>query len=155
MQTPEPQAAITPAAMSELLSNQQKMHESLAQGERLRASARLRAAVDEAKLHTAEVMRRHAHEVHAKGAFPVTLLSNDPYRDTRATLAEARTNSFALKLTLDAVEYTYDVDGYVQGRYTKRRLSRHFDDIAEARAFFTDACGRFFCIADFRTLVDF
>ena len=156
MQTPTPQPpTVTPVAMADLMAAQQKMHASLLETERGRARSRLKVAVTEAKLHTAQVMRRHAAETYAQGAYPLALLENDPYRDTSATLAEVRTNTFALKLTLDAVDCTYDVDGYVKGRYTQRRISRHFDELAEAQAFFTVVGDRFFHISDFRTLVDF
>ena len=156
MHTPDPKpAGISPVAMSDLMAAQQKMHASMLEVERVKAQSRLKVAVTEAKLHTTQVMRHAAAETYARGAYPIARLENDPYRDTRATLAEVRTNSFALKLVLDAVEYTYDVDGYVQGRYTQRRISRHFDDLAEAREFFARACDRFFRISDFRTLVDF
>lgn len=153
-QRSDPQA-VSPAALADLLSSQQKVQAQLLEDERARGRARLRHAVEEAKLDTAQVMRGRAEEAHAQGLYAPCLLVNDPYRDTRATLAEARTNSLALKLSVDGVEFTYDVDGWVKGRYSRRRLSRHFDDLAEAQDFFDAVCGRFFRISDFRTLVDF
>lgn len=146
---------VTPQAITDMMALQQRSHDALLEQERRRARKRLDAAVAGAKLDTAALIGRQAYETYAQGAFPVRVLENDPYRDTRATLAEARTNTLALKLTLDAVEYTYDVEGVVKGRYRDRRISRHFDSLDEARAFFSDAADRFFRVSDFRTLVDF
>lgn len=153
-QTPESPAA-TAAAMTEMLAAQQARHASLADAERLRAQARQRQAVDQAKLDTAEMMRRAAGATYAQGAYPIALLENDPYRDTRATLIEVRSNFLALKLSVDAVDMTYDVDGFIKGRYSVRRVSRHFDELGWAHVFFEDVYSRFFRIADFKTLVDF
>lgn len=155
MQTPEPTGAITPAALSEMLADQQKAFDALRIADRRRAQVDKRNAVDQAKLDTVQMMQGRAQESYERGCFALSVLTNDPYRDTRAVLAEIRTDRLALRLSVDAVEYTYDVDGYVQGRYTRRRISRHFDTVTEAKDFFAYASARLFSVSDFRTQVDF
>ncbi|USN13996.1 hypothetical protein KABACHOK_01600 [Brevundimonas phage vB_BpoS-Kabachok] len=161
-QTQTSEGVVTPVAMAELLASQQRLHDRIAESERLKAKTRLTVAVNQAKLDTAQMMRQRANEAYARGGYAPAMLTNDPYRDTSATLAEVRTNCFALKLTVDSVDFTYDVEGFVKAAgfvradaFAAHRISRHFDDLDEAHRFFDDACSRFFRILDFRTQVDF
>ena len=119
---------------------------------------RIDAALAAQRLDALAEMQRAANQMHREGRFPAARLENDVYRDTFVTLAEVRTNTLALRLTYDAVDMTYDLEGSVVPRagwpFAGHRISRHFDDRREAEAKLTEIAARFFRVSGFRCLVD-
>lgn len=111
----------------------------------------------EARASALSEARTRAFQAHDEGRYEATPLVNDPYRDLIVTLAEVRTNTFALKLIFD------DQDGYrIQGSVRRhaharpRRIAAEFGSFEDATAAYTRIAARFGGrISSFRTQVDY
>lgn len=154
----QPQPMISAAAAGKAMLDLQRSYEALRTTDQKRFAQDLDRRCQQVRLDTMSEMQHSAQRVHSEGRFAPTLLVNDPYRDTFVTLAEIRTNTLVLKLTFDAVDLTYDLEGWVKPSadwpFQPHRISRHFDDRREAEVKMTDIAARFFRVSGFRCLVD-
>lgn len=153
----KPETMVSLAAMTDLLASVSRAHEADILRMQRDFAQRLDRATQTARADVMAEQRRRAFDCHAEGRYEATPLVNDPHTDLSATLAEVRTNTFALKLTADDQD-GYRVAGSVRLRVEGYRhsLTREFASFDAALAYYIDAAARFGgLISDFRTQVDY